>query len=80
MLKIVQLAQNLWIMNIEKDILCPESLVNHVCQLLSPCFHFSMTVRQKYAAAMTGTIQGPIYLHLARKNDFPDATLVYEDE
>ena len=29
---------------------------------------------------MTGTIQGPIYLHLARKNDFPGATLVYEDE
>ena len=28
-------------MNIEKDILCPESLFNHVCQLLSLYFHFS---------------------------------------
>ena len=28
-------------------------------------FTFQMTGRQKYAAAMTGTIQGPIYLHIA---------------
>ena len=41
MLKIQQLRQNLWTMDIEKDILCPESLFKHVCQLLSPYFHFS---------------------------------------
>ena len=29
-------------------------------------FTFQMTGRQKYAAAMTGTIKGPIYLHLAQ--------------
>ena len=30
-------------------------------------FTFQMTGRQKYTAAMTGTIQGPIYLHLAQE-------------
>ena len=30
-------------------------------------FTFQMTGRQKYAAAMTGTIEGPIYLHIAQE-------------
>ena len=57
--------------------------VSYLNMYVSCCrrtFTFQMTGRQKYAAAMTGTIQGPIYLHLACKHDFPDATLVYEDE
>ena len=42
--------------------------VSYLNMYVSCCrrtFTFQMTGRQKYAAAMTGTIQGPIYLHIA---------------
>ena len=37
------------------------------CEFCRRTFTFQMTGRQKYTAAMTGTIQGPIYLHLAQE-------------
>ena len=44
--------------------------VSYLNMYVSCCrrtFTFQMTGRQKYTAAMTGTIQGPIYLHLAQE-------------